>query len=198
MSISISILLRGDSFTEVVRKMQFTQVSLVLLLLLGVLHGSSTTQRRRLIPLKSASIAPVITHLLVFCSSSETVIAFDSESGWLLNDETKIRLFLSGSALENSSLLFTASSDDCSSGNSISPVYRLSSAPVVQLHVHLKRVLNARSPMFLCLLPSAGGTANRTALKGPYFMFLREKSTIPFAVKICLILMLFIVSGFFR
>ena len=175
--------------------MQLTQVSLIVILLFfDGLHASTTTKRRRLI----SSTPPSITHLLVFSSSSETVISFDSKHGWMLNDEKKLHLFLSGSNLDNTSLVFTASADDCSKTHSISPVYQLSSAPIVELHVELAKVSKARLSIFLCLLTSTKAAENTTALQGSYFMFAREKSTIPFPVKVCLILMLFMVSGFFR
>lgn len=179
-----------------VDKMQITQVSLIVfLLIVDVVHGSTTTTKRRRL---TTPTSPSITHLLVFSSSSETAISFDSKYGWMLNDEKKLHLFLSGSNLDNTSLVFTASTDDCSKANSISPVYQLSSAPIVELNVELEKVSKARLSIFLCLLTSTKAAENTTALQGSYFMFAREKSIIPFAAKVCLILMLFIVSGFFR
>ena len=104
----------------------------------------------------------------------------------------------------NSSIVFSSSPDECTSNDFISPIYQLSSASIIELVVRLGDVSKASSTIFLCLLPTKKSklndtlSRNGTQLKGPYFTFFRQKSTLPFAVKICLVLMLFIFSGFFR
>jgi hypothetical protein len=166
--------------------------------------STTTTTRKPLSSLKSSEIKPLITHILVFSSDLETIISFEPKHGWMLNEEKKFRLYLSGSNLQNSSIVFSASADECTPNEFISPIYQLSSASIIELDVKLKSPAKGRSSVFLCLLPSVKSklndslSQNATQLEGPYFTFTRDKSTIPFAAKICLILMLFLVSGFFR
>jgi hypothetical protein len=153
---------------------------------------------------ESSNNKPLITQFLVFSPSSETIIPFESANGWILNEERKLHLYISGLNLKNNSLVFSASSTHCTLNDFVSPIYRLSSASIIELNIKLKPLSKAHSSVYLCLLPSTRSMINRTlsrngtVLEGPYFTFIREKSTLPFAAKICLILMLFIVSGFFR
>ncbi|CAF0715508.1 unnamed protein product [Adineta steineri] len=149
---------------------------------------------------------PSITQFLVFSTSSETIIPFEPKNGWILNEEKKLRLYISGTNLQNSSIVFSETLNECSPSDFVSPVYPLSSASIIELNVNLKSVLNAHSSIFPCLLSSplsVKSKSNKTQidnsiqLEGPYFTLLREKSRLPFAAKICLILMLFLVSGFF-
>lgn len=140
-----------------------------------------------------------ITNFFVLSSNSETVINFDPKSGWLLDEEKKLRLFISGFQLENASIVFTSSSKICHPQDFISTLYRLSATPIIELDVHLTNFSKVRSSFFLCLISSTGNRSDLIKpLEGPFFTFIHEKSSIPFPLKICLILMLFIVSGFFR
>ena len=176
-----------------------------LLFIVQTLHASSVTPTT-VSPLAFSANTPHITHFLVFSSNLETVIAFEPKHGWILNDENQIHLHISGVHLHNSSIVFSATAGECSASDFVSPIYRLSSLPVIDFDVRLDAVPRGRSSVFVCLLTPAklssssngSGLQNGTQLEGPYFTFLRDKSTIPFAAKICLILMLFIVSGFFR
>jgi metal transporter CNNM len=136
----------------------------------------------------------------------ETVITFEPKHGWLLNEERKFRLYLSGINLQNSSIVFSSSIDECTSSDFISPIYSLSSASIIEINVELQSISKSHSSIYMCLLSSSNhsltlmndtNTQNATQLVGAYFTFLREKGRLPFAAKICLILMLFIVSGFF-
>ena len=146
---------------------------------------------------------PSITHFLVFSSNLETVITFEPKHGWLLNEERKFRLYLSGYNLQNTSLVFSSSLDECTPDDYISPIYSLSSSSssIVELNVELESVSKAHSSIYTCLLTSLNhsltNATNASQLSSAYFIFVREKSRLPFAAKICLILMLFIVSGFF-
>jgi hypothetical protein len=154
-------------------------------------------------PLKSSNNQPSITQFLVFSTDSETVLSFEPKNGWIISQEKKLRLFISGFNLKNSSIVFSASPTECTSNHFISPIYRLSSASVIERTVNIKRVSKAHLTIYLCLLSSSTLKSNKSQsengirLLGPYFTFIREKSTLPFAAKICLILMLFLVSGFF-
>ena len=176
-----------------------------LLLIFHTLYASSVTPTP-VPPLAFSTNTPHITHFLVFSSNLETVIAFEPKHGWILNDENRIHLHISGVHLHNSSIAFSSTAGECSTSDFISPIYRLSSLPIIDFDVRLDAVPSGRSSVFVCLLTpvtrlsSSNGSdlQNSTQLEGPYFTFLRDKSTIPFAAKICLILMLFIVSGFFR
>jgi hypothetical protein len=147
---------------------------------------------------------PSITQFLVFSPSSETIIPFESSNGWILNEERKLHLYISGLNLKNNSLVFSVSSTHCTPNDFISPIYRLSSAAIIELNIKLNPLTKSHSSAHLCLLPSIRSKINQTLsrngtiLEGPYFTFIREKGVLPFAAKICLILMLFIVSGFFR
>ncbi|CAF4423331.1 unnamed protein product, partial [Rotaria sp. Silwood2] len=175
--------------------------------ILNVLSQSNiiitTTTTTPLSPLQSSNDKPFITQFLVFSSNAETSIRFEPKHGWLLNSEKKLRLYISGFNLQNNSIVFSALQDECTSNDFISPIYNLSSASIIELDVHLESVSKIHSSIFLCLLPSITTQLNNsllqngTQLKGPYFTFLREKTTIPLAVKICLVLMLFVFSGFF-
>jgi hypothetical protein len=152
----------------------------------------------------SSNDKPLITQILVFSTNSETVISFEPKTRWILGEEKKFLLYISGSNLKNNSLVFTSSSNQCPSSDFVSPIYRLSSAPIIKLNVKLKGLTKSHSSIHLCLLPSLRSKINQTrsrngtVVEGSYFTFIREKSRLPFAAKICLILMLFTVSGFFR
>ncbi|CAF4395917.1 unnamed protein product, partial [Rotaria sp. Silwood2] len=168
-----------------------------------IITTTATTTTTPLSPLQSSNDKPFITQFLVFSSNAETSIRFEPKHGWLLNSEKKLRLYISGFNLQNNSIVFSALQDECTSNDFISPIYNLSSASIIELDVHLESVSKIHSSIFLCLLPSITTQLNNsllqngTQLKGPYFTFLREKTTIPLAVKICLVLMLFVFSGFF-
>jgi hypothetical protein len=174
------------------------------LIILNILSKDTLAAITTLSPLKSSNIKPSITQFLVFSSSSETVIPFEPKNGWMLSEEKKLRLYISGSNIKDNSIVFTGSPNECTSSDFISPIYHLSSASIIELNIKLKSVSQSHSSIYLCLLPSVRSKINKTQsengtlLVGPYFTFIREKSTIPFAAKICLILMLFMVSGFFR
>jgi metal transporter CNNM len=138
----------------------------------------------------------------------ETVITFEPKHGWLLNEERKFRLYISGINLQNSSIVFSSSIDECTSTDYISPIYSLSSSSIIEINVELQSISKSHSSIYVCLLSSSSSnllltltnntnTQNATQLVGAYFTLLREKGRLPFAAKICLILMLFIVSGFF-
>ncbi len=154
--------------------------------------------------LKVLNDKPLITQFLVFSSDSETIISFEPKLGWMLGEENKLRLYVSGFNLENNSIVFSASANECTSSDFISPMYRLSSASIIELDINLKGASKAHSSIFLCLIPSSVSKLNETLsengtqLVGAYYTFLREKSRLPFPARICLILMLFVVSGFFR
>jgi len=180
-----------------------------LFFILNYLHISSTTTTTTLSPLILSNHYPLITHFLVFSSDFETVITFEPKHGWIINDERKFRLYLSGIHLQNSSIVFSSSIDECTFNDYISPIYSLSSSSIIEINVELQSISKAHSSIYICLLTPANLTLsllnnnttdlqNATQLDGAYFTFLREKSRLPFAAKICLILMLFIVSGFFR
>jgi len=139
----------------------------------------------------------------------ETVITFEPKRGWLLNEEKKFRLYLTGINLQNSSIVFSSSLDECTLEDYISPIYPLTSPSINEINVELQPILKSHSSVYVCLLTSINDslsillnnnteTKNATQLEGAFFTFLREKGRLPFAAKICLILMLFIVSGFFR
>ncbi|CAF1050788.1 unnamed protein product [Adineta ricciae] len=153
-------------------------------------------------PKPSNSLAS-ITQLHVFSPSSETVIPFDPKQGWLLSEETSLRLYITGTNLENSSIAFSSVLHQCTPSDFISRTYQLSSEAIIELNVKLKNPSHTHSTVFLCLIPptkfvlNKTQTENGTQLEGSYFTFIREKGRLPFAVKICLILMLFLVSGFF-
>jgi len=151
-----------------------------------------------------AQQSPSITQFLVFASSSETTIEFQPKDGWILNEEKSLRLFITGANLQNSSVVFSASPTQSTSVDFISPVYRLSSQNIIKLNIKLKPATERHATVHLCLLPALRATSNRnltrngTILNGPYYTFIREKGTLPFPLKVCLILMLFTISGFFR
>jgi hypothetical protein len=180
-------------------------ISTCLFVILNLFNLSSTTTTTTLSPLILLNNFPLITHFLVFSSNLETVITFEPKHGWLLNEERKFRLYLSGHNLQNSSIVFSSSIDECTSNDYISPIYSLSSASIIELDVELPSISKSHSSIYVCLLTSSNTSSftllnntNATQLEGAYFIFLREKGRLPFAAKICLILMLFIVSGFFR
>lgn len=170
-----------------------------LLLNLRILHVST-----QIIPIQPSINKPTITQFLVFSPSSETHIGFDLEDGWILNEERKLRLYISGTNLKNTSVVFCTSSTECTSDHFISPIYRLSSASIIELNVKLNPVSKTHTTAYLCLLPLIRPKANQTVthngtvLQGPYFTFARDRSPLPLAAKICLILVLFTISGFFR
>ena len=178
-------------------------LSICLFFLFNLFNSSSATTTTTLSPLTLTTNAPFITHLLVFSSNLETVITFEPKHGWLLNEERKFRLYLSGINLQNSSLVFSSSLDECSPDDYISPIYPLSPASIIEINVELPSISKSHSSIYFCLIPSSNrslllpNSTNATQLEGAYFIFLREKGRLPFAAKICLILMLFIVSGFF-
>ncbi|CAF4175432.1 unnamed protein product, partial [Rotaria socialis] len=168
----------------------------------------ATTTTTTLSPLILSNPVPLINNFLVFSSNLETIIKFDPNYGWLLNDEKKLRLYISGINLQNSSLVFSASLNKCTSSHFISPVYSLSSSSsIIELNIELQSLSKTRPLAYICLLSPSDislsllnnntESYNGTQFAGAYFTFLREKSRLPFAAKICLILMLFIVSGFF-
>ncbi|CAM4842949.1 unnamed protein product, partial [Rotaria magnacalcarata] len=176
--------------------------------LLNISSTTTTTTTTTLLPLILPNPVPLINNFLVFSSNLETSIKFDPNYGWLLNDEKKLRLFISGINLRNSSLVFSASLNKCTSSHFISPVYSLSSSPsIIELNIELQSLSKTHPLAYICLLSSSDislsllnnntESYNGTQLAGAYFTFLREKSQLPFTAKICLILMLFIVSGFF-
>jgi hypothetical protein len=183
-------------------------ISTCLFLLLNLPYTSSTTTTTpALSPLISSNYSPFITHFLVYASNMETVITFEPKHGWLIKEERDFRLYLSGYNLQNSSIVFSASIDECTSSDYISPIYTLSSALIHEINVVLKGAPKGHSSVYICLLTSSNVSLslsnnteiyNATQLEGSFFTFLREKGPLPFAAKICLILMLFIVSGFFR
>lgn len=159
-----------------------------------------------------SSSVPLINHFLVYSSNLEKIIRFEPKLGWILNDEKKLHLYISGINLQNSSLVFSASINKCTPNDYISPIYSLSSSSssssIIELNVELSSISKLQSTVYICLLPASNISAfssynniesfNGTLLEGPYFTFLREKSLLPFSAKICLILTLFLVSGFFR
>ncbi len=178
-----------------------------LFFILNLVNIYSTTTTT-LSPLILSNNSPLITHFLVFSSNLETVITFEPKHGWLLNEEKKFRLYLSGINLQNSSIVFSSSIDECTLDDHISPIYPLSSSSsIIEINVELPSISKSHSAIYVCLLTSnqslsiinntTMNSQNATQLEGAYFIFLREKSRLPFAAKICLILMLFIVSGFF-
>ncbi len=179
-----------------------------LFFILNLFNTSSTTTTSTLSPLIVANNSPLITNFLVFSSDLETVITFEPKHGWLLNEERKFRLYLSGVNLQNSSFVFSASPDECTSNDYISPIYTLSSASINEINVELQSISKSHASIYVCLLSRTNlslslsnnktESQNISPLSGAYFTFLREKGRLPFAAKICLILMLFIVSGFFR
>ncbi|CAF3257430.1 unnamed protein product [Rotaria socialis] len=176
--------------------------------LLNISSTTATTTTTTLSPLILSNPVPLINNFLVFSSNLETIIKFDPNYGWLLNDEKKLRLYISGINLQNSSLVFSASLNKCTSSHFISPVYSLSSSSsIIELNIELQSLSKTRPLAYICLLSPSDislsllnnntESYNGTQFAGAYFTFLREKSRLPFAAKICLILMLFIVSGFF-
>lgn len=180
-----------------------------LFFLINLVNVSFTTTTTTISPLISTDHSPYIIHFLVFSSNLETVITFEPKRGWILNEERKFRLFINGINLQNSSIVFSSTFDECSLDDYISPIYPLTSATINEINVELPSVSKSHSSAYVCLLTSTNSslsilsnnnTESKTAtqIKGTYFIFLREKGRLPFAAKICLILMLFIVSGFFR
>jgi len=178
-----------------------------LFFILNLINICFTTTTTTLSPLALSYNSPLITHFLVFSSNLETVITFEPKHGWLLNEEKKFRLYLSGINLQNSSIVFSSSIDECTLDDHISPIYPLSSSSINEINVELQSISKSHSSIYVCLLTNLNQSLsitnntnlqNITQLEGAYFIFLREKSRLPFAAKICLILMLFIVSGFFR
>ncbi|CAF3899413.1 unnamed protein product [Rotaria sordida] len=182
----------------------------ILNLLNNVSSTTTTTKtiKTTLSPLIISNHVPLITHFLVFSTNFETVIRFEPKYGWILNEEKKFRLYLSGINLQNSSLVFSASLNKCTSNDYISPIYSLSSTSINEINVELQSMSKSHSLVYICLLTSSNTSLsllnnnntkphNAKQLEGVYFTFLREKGRLPFAAKIFLILMLFIVSGFF-
>jgi hypothetical protein len=169
--------------------------------------SSTTTTTTTLSPLLALNHSPLITHFLVFSSNLETVVTFDPKHGWILNEERKFLLYISGIHLQNRSIVFSASADECTSNDYISPIYTLSSASIIEINVELQSTSKSHSSVYVCILTPLNLSSsllnntesqNATQLEGPYFTFLREKGRLPFAAKICLILTLFIISGFYR
>ena len=177
------------------------------LFFLGTILSVSPTTTTTLSPVISSNSAPFITRFLVFSSNLETVLTFAPKAGWILNEERQMRLFISGYHLQNSSIVFSASLDECTDGDFVSPIYPLSAASIIEILVDLEPASKTHSSVYVCLLTPWSNSSSSTnmtefhdarQLEGAYFTFLREKGRLPFAAKICLILMLFIVSGFFR
>src|ERR1700722_11680762 len=107
-------------------------ISICIFLILNILNLSSTTITTTLSPLFISNHFPLITHFLVFSSNMETVITFEPKHGWILNDERKFHLYLSGFHLQNSSIVFSSSVDECTTNDYISPIYSLSSASIIE------------------------------------------------------------------
>lgn len=170
---------------------------------------SSTAITNTISPSVLTDRSPFILHFLVFSSNLETVITFEPKRGWLLNDEKTFRLYVTGFNLQNTSIVFSSSLGECTSDDFVSPIYPLTSSQIHDLNVELQPISKSHSSIYVCLLRSTNDSLtilsnnstesrNATQLEGAFFTLLREKSRLPFAAKICLILMLFIVSGFFR
>ncbi|CAM2712473.1 unnamed protein product [Rotaria socialis] len=149
--------------------------------LLNISSTTATTTTTTLSPLILSNPVPLINNFLVFSSNLETIIKFDPNY---------------------------ASLNKCTSSHFISPVYSLSSSSsIIELNIELQSLSKTRPLAYICLLSPSDislsllnnntESYNGTQFAGAYFTFLREKSRLPFAAKICLILMLFIVSGFF-
>ncbi|CAF1310553.1 unnamed protein product [Adineta steineri] len=178
-----------------------------LFFIFNLFHLSSTTITTTASPLVATYHSPLITNFLVFTTDLETVINFEPKHGWILNEERKFRVYLSGINLQNSSIVFSSSGDDCIPDDYISPFYPLSSAPIITLDVKLPSVSKSHSVVYICLLTSSNISLslsnnntefqNATKLDNVYYTFVREKNRLPFAAKICLILTLFIISGFY-
>lgn len=159
-------------------------------------------------PIVTLNNAPFIRHILVFSPTLETVITFLPKHGWMLNDEKSFRLYISGYHLQNSSIAFTTTLNECTPSEYVSPIYPLPSASINEILVDLDPPTKTHVSVYLCLIPPpsknssvfSNDTQEQTGEQqdGPYFTFFREKARLPFAAKICLILTLFIVSGFFR
>jgi len=157
---------------------------------------------------QTSNSTATIDQFLIFSTNEETVINFDPKQGWLLNEQNKFRLFISGVNLQNSSIVFSSSSDTCQQDSQISPEYPLTSADINSIEVKLDNFKQSHTTTFVCLIPTLNLTlitnqTNQTNLfdiqpvHGKHFKLIREKDRIPFAAKICLILMLFVVSGFY-
>lgn len=160
------------------------------------------------LPSNSTEASPHIEQFLILSPDEETVINFDPKQGWLLNEQKKFRLFISGTNLHNSTLVFSSSSDNCQKDNYISPEYQLSSSDIISIDVKLDNFKRSHTTTYVCLIPKLNLTflSNQTnvtsfvdilPVPGKHFRLIREKDRLPFAAKICLILMLFIVSGFY-
>lgn len=154
-------------------------------------------------PIRWSSAQAVIRNFIVFSADAESAISFDPKLGWIIGQENRLRVYLSGSNLENVSIVFSDSSGECSPNDDLSAVYRLSSSPIIELNVHLRNLSKLRSSISICLIPSSLPGENLeqrnvTKLRGPYFTLFIDQILLPFPLKICLILMLFLVSGFFR
>ncbi len=97
-----------------------------LFIAVNIFNGLTRTASATTTPLsqlRSRDNKPSITQILVFSSSSETVIPFESNDGWLLHEEKKLRLYISGLNLENSSIVFSSSPKECSADDLVSPIY---------------------------------------------------------------------------
>ncbi|CAF5027340.1 unnamed protein product, partial [Rotaria sp. Silwood1] len=180
-------------------------IFICLYVILNFVNVSSTTItaprtiKTTLSSLVSSNQTPLITHFLVFSSNLETVIRFEPKQGWILNEEKKFRLYLSGINLQKSSLVFSASVNKCTSNDYISPIYSLSSTSIIEINVELQSISKSHSLVYVCLLTSwntslsilnNNNTESHSAkqLESAYFTFVREKSRLPFSAKICLIL----------
>ncbi|UJR29040.1 hypothetical protein I4U23_010255 [Adineta vaga] len=173
--------------------------------ILNILHVLSQRVNRTstLSVWKVSNVKAKITQILVFSPSEETIIPFDPKEGWILSEERKLVLHITGTNLRNSSIVFSSILNQCTPSGFVSPIYQLSSASIVTLNIELHKLSKSHESAFLCFLPPSKllsnktQTENGTQLEGLYYTFIREKGRLPFAAKICLILMLFFVSGFF-
>ncbi|CAF0795370.1 unnamed protein product [Adineta ricciae] len=175
------------------------------LIIFNLFNTSSTSTTAAISSLTASYHDPLILNFLVFSSNLETAITFDVKVGWILNEQRKFRIYLSGVNLHNSSIVFT-STDECLSNDYLTDIYPLTSTAPATIDVELPSISKSHSIVHVCLLTSSNTSfslansttsLNATKLEGAYFTLVREKGRLPFAAKICLILMLFIISGFY-
>ncbi|CAF1010937.1 unnamed protein product, partial [Didymodactylos carnosus] len=150
--------------------------------------------------------SPQITHLLVYDTHLETAIKFDLKNGWIIGDARKLLFIIDGYNLNSTKISLSSSFDECKTNEFISSTYNLitTSHTAISLEVQLSPPPKVRSSVYLCFsyLDNSNNNSNSSIwnskqLPSPFFTFIREKELIPFAAKICLILLLFCVSGFF-
>jgi hypothetical protein len=164
-----------------------------LILFLSLIHFQSV-RTFATTTITSSRIASV-RQILVFASQSDVAISFNPKLGWLLKEEKDLQIFLSGSNLQNGSIAFSNTLGRCESKYLISSNYILSAESIIELNVRLRNDSKQIHSVYLCFWTI---NRNATQLSGPLFTFVRQKDTFPFALKLVLILMLFIISGFFR